>query len=116
MEKIREILRLSKEIKYSIRQIAEETQVSKTSIEEYLAEYRRIGLRYQVVLEMNDIELAEVFEKRNRTDNQIYEALSKEFPYYEKDLAWVGVTLYLLCEEYKELNSDRFSYSSVIGK
>ena len=111
VEKIREILRLNQELKFSIRQIAETTQVSKTSVGEYLAEYRRSGLSYQDVLEMSDTELAEVFEKRNKSTNPMYEDLSKEFPYYEKELARVGVTLYLLWEEYKERYPDGFSYS-----
>ncbi len=111
VEKIREILRLSQELKFSIRQIAEATLVSKTSVGEYLAEYRRSGLSYEDILEMNDTELAEIFEKRNKTSNPMYEALSKEFPYYEKELAKVGVTLYLLWEEYKQRNPDGFSYS-----
>ena len=102
VEKIREILRLSQELRFSIRQIADATLVSKTSVGEYLAEYRRSGLSYRDVLGMSDMELVEVFEKRNKTVNPHYEALSKEFPYYEKELARVGVTLYLLWEEYKE--------------
>ncbi|MHA1280846.1 MAG: hypothetical protein ACTSQ8_27210 [Candidatus Helarchaeota archaeon] len=60
-------MRLSQELRFSIRQIAEATQISKTSVGEYLAEYKRSGLSYQDVLDMNDIELAEVFEKRNKT-------------------------------------------------
>lgn len=111
VEKIREILRLNQELKFSTRQIAEAIQVSKTSVGEYLAEYRRSGLTYKDVLEMNDTELAEVFEKRNKTSNPLYESLSKEFPYYEKELARVGVTLFLLWEEYKERNPEGFSYS-----
>jgi len=111
VENIREILRLSQELKFSIRHIAEAIQVSKTSVGEYLAEYKRSGLSYQDVLGMNDKELAEIFEKRNKTSNPMYEALSKEFPYFEKELARVGVTLYLLWEEYKERTPDGFSYS-----
>lgn len=111
VEKIREILRLSQELKFSIRQIAEATGVSKTSAGEYLAEYKRSGLSYQEVLNINDKELAEIFEKHNKSVNPMYEDLSKEFPYYEKELARVGVTLYLLWEEYKERYPDGFSYS-----
>jgi predicted transcriptional regulator len=111
VEKIREILRLSQELKFSIRQIAEATGVSKTSVGEYIAEYKRSGLSYQDVLNINDKELAEIFEKRNKSLNPMYEDLSKEFPYYEKELARVGVTLYLLWEEYKERYPDGFSYS-----
>lgn len=111
MEKIREILRLSQELKFSIRQIAEATGVSKTSVGEYLAEYKRSDLSYQDVLAISDQELADMFEKRNKTTNPMYEVLSKEFPIYEKELARVGVTLYLLWEEYKDRNPDGFSYS-----
>jgi transposase len=111
VEKIREILRLGQELKFSIRQIAEVTGVSKTSVGEYIAEYKRSGLSYQDVLNIDDKDLAEIFEKRNKSLNPMYDDLSKEFPYYEKELARVGVTLYLLWEEYKELNPDGFSYS-----
>lgn len=111
VEKIREILRLNQELKFSIRQIAEAAGVSKTSVGEYLAEYKRSGLSYHDVLEMNDKALAEVFERQNQTSNPKYEVLSKEFPYYEKELARVGVTLYLLWEEYKEGHPGGFSYS-----
>ena len=41
----------------------------------------------------------------------MYEALSQGFPYYEKELARVGVTLYLLWEEYKQRQPEGFSYS-----
>jgi transposase len=111
VEKIREILRLSQELKFSIRQIAEATQVSKTSVGEYIAEFKRSGLSYKDLSGMNDTDIAELFEKRNKTKSPMYEALSKEFPYYEKELARVGVTLYLLWEEYKERFADGFSYS-----
>lgn len=111
VEKIREILRLNQELKFSIRQIAEAIGVSKTSVGEYLAEYKRSGLSYQDVLDVNDKSLAEVFERRNQASNPMYEVLSKEFPYYEKELARVGVTLYLLWEEYKERYPEGFSYS-----
>jgi len=111
VEKIREILRLSQELKFSIRQIAEATGVSKTSVGEYLAEYKRSGLSYQDVLAINDEELAEVLEKGNKSVNPMYEDLSKEFQKYEKELARVGVTLYLLWEEYKERFPEGFSYS-----
>lgn len=111
VEKIREILRLSQELKFSIRQIAEATQVSKTSVGEYIAEFKRSGLSYKDASGMSDTDIAELFEKHNKTKNPMYEALSREFPYYEKELARVGVTLYLLWEEYKERNTDGFSYS-----
>ncbi len=111
VEKIREILRLNLELKFSIRKIAEAVQVSKTSVGEYLAEFKRTGISYQDIIQMNDTEVLELFEKSNKSANPMYEILSKEFLYYEKELARVGVTLYLLWEEYKERYPDGFSYS-----
>ncbi len=111
VEKIREILRLNLELKFSIRKIAEAVQVSKTSVGEYLAEFKRTGISYQDIIHLNDTEVLELFEKSNKSANPMYEILSKEFLYYEKELARVGVTLYLLWEEYKERYPDGFSYS-----
>jgi transposase len=111
VEKIREILRMSLELKFSVRSIAEAVGISKTSVGEYLAEFKRSGLSYQDILQMEDTAVLEIFEKRNKTANPMYESLSKEFPYYQKELARVGVTLFLLWEEYKERYPDGFSYS-----
>jgi transposase len=111
VETIREILRLSYELKLSIRKIAEALEISKTSIGEYLAEFKRTGLSYQDIIQMGDTEVLELFERSNKANNPMYETLSGEFPVYEKELARVGVTLYLLWEEYKERYPDGFSYS-----
>ncbi len=43
VETIREILRLSYELKLSIKKIAEALEISKTSVGEYLAEFIRIN-------------------------------------------------------------------------
>lgn len=111
VEKIREILRLHQELKFSVRKIANALQISKTSVGEYLAEFKRSGLSYYDITQMSDTEVVCVFEKSNKSANPMYEELAKEFPTYEKELARVGVTLYLLWEEYKERNPDGFSYS-----
>ena len=111
VEKIREILRLSQDLRYSIRKTADMLKISKTSVGEYLAEFRRTGLLYQDISKMSDTEVIELFERSNKSANPMYEALSQEFPYYEKELARVGVTLYLLWEEYKQRQPEGFSYS-----
>lgn len=111
VETIREIIRLKQELKYSVRKVAEVVGISKTSVGEYLAEYKRSGLSYHEITQMSDTEVLELFEKKNKTNNPMYDSLSKDFPYYEKELARVGVTLYLLWEEYKQQHPDGFSYS-----
>lgn len=104
VEKIREILRLSCDLRLSIRKIAEALGICKTSVGEYLAEFKRSGLSYPEILQMGDTEVLEIFERSNKLSNPQYDSLCKEFPNYEKELARVGVTLYLLWEEYKEKN------------
>ncbi len=111
VEKVREILRLNQELKFSIRKIADALGVSKTSVGEYLAEFKRSGLSWHEITGMSDTEVAELFEKRNQSANPMYESLAKDFPYYEKELARVGVPLYLLWEEYKQRQPEGFSYS-----
>ena len=111
VEKIRELLRLSLDLKYSIRKTADMLKLSKTSVGEYLAEFKRTGLSYQDISKMGDTEVIELFERSNKAANPMYETLSQEFPYYEKELARVGVTLFLLWEEYKQHHPDGFSYS-----
>ena len=111
VEKIREILRLSLELGFSIRKTAQALGVSKTTVGEYIAEFKRSGLSYQQITLMSDIEAIELFEKSNKSSNPLYEELSKGFQYYERELTRTGVTLYLLWEEYIQGNSNGFSYS-----
>jgi predicted transcriptional regulator len=89
VETIREI----RELKLSIRKIADALEISQTSVGDYLSEYKRSGLTYKDIIQMGDTEVLEVFESRNKASNPMYETLSGEFPVYEKELARVGVTL-----------------------
>ncbi len=100
MEKVREILRLYLDLKYSLRDTSIALGVSKTTVGEYLAEFKRTGLTYQDIASMSDTEFSELFEKSNKSSNPMYENLSKEFETMEKELKRTGVTLYLLWEEY----------------
>jgi biotin operon repressor len=57
VEKIREILRLSLELRFSLRRVAEALGVSKTTVGECIAEFKRSGLSYQDITRMSDIEV-----------------------------------------------------------
>ena len=111
VEKVREILRLCLELNYSLRDAGIALGVSKTTVGEYLAEFKRTGLSYQDITKMSDTEVLELFEKSNKSSNPMYEELSKEFEYIEKELKRTGVTLYLLWEEYRQRQEEGFSYS-----
>ena len=111
MEKVREILRLCLDLKYSLRDTSIALGVSKTTVGEYLAESKRTVVKYQDIASMSDTEFSELFEKSNKSSNPMYEDLSKEFETMEKELKRTGVTLYLLWEEYRQRLPEGFSYS-----
>ena len=111
VDKIREILRLCLDLKYSLRNAAITLGVSKTTVGEYLAEFKRTGLSYQEIARMSDSEISALFDKSNKSSNPRYEELSKSFEYIEKELKRTGVTLYLLWEEYRQRQDEGFSYS-----
>lgn len=111
MEKVREILRLCLDLKYSLRDAAKALGVSKTTVGEYLAEFKRTGLQYRDITSMGDTAFSELFERSNKSSNPLYEELSDDFKYMEKELKRNGVTLYLLWEEYLQRYPEGFSYS-----
>jgi len=111
VEKIREILRLCLELNYSLRDAAKALGVSKTTVGEYIAEFKRSGLSCQEINGMSDTELIELFDKSNKLSSPLYEALSKDFEYIAKQLKRTGVTLYLLWGEYQQKQEEGFSYS-----
>ena len=111
VEKVREILRLYLELNYSLRDAATALGVSKTTVGEYIAEFKRTGLSYPQITRMSDTEVIELFEKSNKSSNPMYEEFSKDFEYISKELKRTGVTLYLLWEEYRRGQDEGFSYS-----
>lgn len=111
VEKVREILRLYLELNYSLRDAAKALGVSKTTVGEYIAEFRRTGLSYPEITRMSDTEVIELFEKSNKSSNPMYEEFSKDFEYISRELKRTGVTLYLLWEEYRRGQDEGFSYS-----
>jgi transposase len=111
VEKIREILRLCLELNYSLRDAAKALGVSKTTVGEYITEFKRTGFSYQEITSMSDPEINALFEKGNKSSNPLYEDLSLEFETIEKELKRIGVTLYLLWEEYRQRQEEGFSYS-----
>ena len=111
VEKVREILRLYLELNYSLRDAATALGVSKTTVGEYIAEFKRTGLSYPQITRMSDTQVIELFEKSNKSSNPMYEEFSKDFEYISKELKRTGVTLYLLWEEYRRGQDEGFSYS-----
>jgi predicted transcriptional regulator len=99
MDKIREIIRLSQELNLGCRKISKALNISKTAVNDYIAEFRATGLNYQDIKDLTDSKLSEILSK-NKRGCQKYKDLEAIFPYFAKELKRKGVTLKLLWDEY----------------
>ena len=57
MRKIREVLRLTHELRLSVRAVSEATGVGKTAVNEYVARAKVIGITWPIAPEIDDAEL-----------------------------------------------------------
>ena len=73
MRKIREVLRLTHELKLSVRQVREATGVGKTAVSEYVSRARVIGITWPIPPEISDAEL----ERRLFTPAGFHEGSTK---------------------------------------
>lgn len=111
MREVRELLRLYFEQGLSGRKSAQVVGIGRTSAGQYIAGFKNSGVPISGISSMTDSELIDLINIRKKTQNPRYEALVKLFPYFEKELKRVGVTLQLLWEEYREVHNDYYEYS-----
>ena len=111
VKKIREILKLSYEGNFSIRQIAKVCGISKSVVSDYLSTFKRVEITYKKIGEISDTELLELFKGKKKENNIRYQTMLPKMPYYVKELKRTGVTRQLLWEEYSKNNDNTFSYS-----
>ena len=69
MDKIREIIRLYQELNLGCRKIAQALSISKTAVNQYIAEFRAYGLSYQDIPNLTDSKLSELLSNRKRSIN-----------------------------------------------
>ena len=113
MKKIRDIIRLKENNDMSDRQIARALNVARTVVARYLNDFYKSGLSYEQIEKMADSELLSILEKRKVKKNVQYEELSKQFPYFVKELKRKGVTLNLLWKEYKKKYPDGYGSQGI---
>ncbi|SHJ89055.1 hypothetical protein SAMN04487911_1521, partial [Arenibacter nanhaiticus] len=111
MREVRELLRLYFKQGFSGRKAAKVAGVGKTAASQYIAGFKSSGLSISVITGMSDSELIDQINVRKKTQNPRYSALEKLFPYMEKELTKVGVTLQLLWKEYRQTHKDGYEYS-----
>jgi transposase len=100
MRKIREVLRLTHELRLSVRQVSKATGVSKTAVGEFVARARVIGITWPIPPEIGEAEL----ERRLFTPPGFQESPTRPVPDWAKvheELKRRGVTLMMLWEEYR---------------
>jgi transposase len=110
MRKIKEVLRLHKEIGLSERQIAKSCGISRSTVQEYLHRVQRAGLSWPLPSDLDDAQL----------ENLLFPPIQSIPPenrgmppmdYLYQELKKKGVTLQLLWCEYKQANPQGYQYS-----
>ena len=80
MRKVREVLRLTHEMRLSVREVSEATGVGKTAVAEYVARARVIGITWPVPPEIDDGEL----ERRLFVPAGHHEGSARQLPDWAK--------------------------------
>ena len=110
MRKIREVLRLTHELRLTVRQVREATGVGKTAVSEYVSRAKVVGITWPIPPEISDAEL----ERRLFTPAGFHEGSTKRLPDWTKvheELKRRGVTLMILWEEHRAAYVDGHGYS-----
>ena len=110
MRKIREVLRLTHELKFSVRQVRAATGVGKTAVSEYVSRAKVIGITWPIPSEIGDAEL----ERRLFTPAGFHDGPMRTVPDWTKvhaELKRRGVTLMTLWEEHRAECPDGHGYS-----
>lgn len=110
MRKIREVLRLSKELGLSQRQVARSVRLGQSTVWDYLVRFKVSGLSWEQVGALDDGAL----ERRLFPSQQVSTGRSRslpDWPEIHQELKKKGVTLSLLWQEYREGDPEGYGYS-----
>jgi len=113
MKKIREILRLKEESGLSLRKISRAMKLSRPVVTDYIGRCLNRGLDYKRIKDMPDDELEALLRSDTLSvdEDERYSALAGQFEHFLRDLGQVGVTRYILWEEYRIKNPGGYGYS-----
>jgi len=110
MRKIKEVLRLSKQIGLSERQIAKSCEISRSTVKEYLHRVQRAGLIWPLPSDLDDAQLENLLFPSARPIAPENRGMPPMDSLYQ-ELKKKGVTLQLLWYEYKQSNPQGYQYS-----
>jgi transposase len=110
VRKIKEVLRLHDEKRFSTRQIAESLSIGRSTVQDYLYRSERAGLNWSLAADLDETSLErQLYPLAPCVTQEKRQMPSMEYLYQE--LKKKGVTLQLLWHEYKEANPDGYQYS-----
>jgi transposase len=95
-------------------QISKQLGVSRNTVKKYIHLYHEHRFTYQELQDLSDEDLNDLFGASPlevRDHDNIQKHLESFFPYFSKELKRVGVTRYLLWEEYIDKHPSGYSYS-----
>jgi transposase len=114
MQKLRQVLLLLKR-GYSEREIVKQTQVSRPTVHSYSILFTATGLSYDQLLRLKDHELNELLKAGKPVKTEPVDArrahFDQQLDYFLPELKRVGVTRFLLWQEYLALYPSGFQYS-----
>jgi len=111
MKALRQVIELHQRTRFSNRQIATATGVSRPVVADYIAAYTRSGLSWDDFSKLSDSEAIERLTVPKGDAGTRHAAAAAFFPYMLTELPRVGVTREILWNEYRARNTDGFGYS-----
>ncbi|GGH70868.1 hypothetical protein GCM10011379_29590 [Filimonas zeae] len=96
---------------WSNRKIADYVKVNRKTVDSYMARFKSLELTCEVLLQLEDADLAELFTEDSQTEKERYEALAGHFNHFEKELLKPGCTLGALHQEYLLQHPDGYRYT-----
>jgi transposase len=110
MRKIREILRLKFESRFTDRQIAPIVGCSRSTVQECLSRCRRAGVSWPLAAELDETALITLLYGRG--DAKPRTTALPDFAHVHRELARAGVTRELLWSEYKNADPQGLQYTA----
>jgi transposase len=110
MRKIREVVRLSKLLGLSQRQVARSVRLGQSTVWDYLVRFRVSGLSWDEVETLDDEALEQRLFPSERASTERGRSLP-DWSEIHQELKGKGVTLSLLWQEYRESHPEGYGYS-----
>lgn len=96
---------------WSNRKIAGFVKLNRKTIDSYMTRFNALGLPYEELLELEDVDLADLFVEESQTEKERYEVLAGNFTYFEQELKKPGATLGSLHKEYLFKHPSGYQYT-----